>query len=93
MRKIILGMVVVFFVMMTAVAYGFNEADLKKLRKTNQCPDCDLSGADMTQANLRGANLQGAILTNANLSGTHLFGATWTDGRKCAVTGSIGVCK
>ncbi len=45
-----------------------------------------LFDADLSGANLRGANLQGAIIIKAKFDG-----ATWTDGRKCAV-GSIGKC-
>jgi len=62
----------------------------------------NLSGANLTDADLRtavmsGTNLSGANLTNADLeevmgmSDTNMSGATWTDGRICA-EGSIGVC-
>lgn len=53
---------------------------LANLRKVN------LLDADLTGANLQGANLQGAILIKAKLDG-----ATWIDGRVCAI-GSIGEC-
>ena len=39
-----------------------NPEDLKKLKKTNKCQECDLSGADLESANLTGANLEGANL-------------------------------
>jgi uncharacterized protein YjbI with pentapeptide repeats len=58
----------------------------------------NLSGADLRYANLSGAsmifaNLSGANLFRATLSGAILFGATWTDGRTCAWSSSIGECK
>ena len=53
---------------------------LANLRKVNLL-DADLSGA-----NLQGANLQGAIIIKAKFDG-----ATWIDGRSCAI-GSIGKC-
>ncbi len=59
MRKIFLGIVVVFFVMMTASAYGFNPAHVKQLKETKDCPKCALSNADLT-----GANLSNAIWTD-----------------------------
>ena len=36
---------------------AYEPENLKRLKKTNECPKCDLS-----YANLRGANLQGAYL-------------------------------
>ena len=52
--------------------YAFDEASLKKLLAMNHCPKCDLSGADLKWANLRGANLSGADLRGANLRETNL---------------------
>ena len=69
----------------------YNKSDLDKLLKTNACPGCNLSGADLrggfmgyahlSGANLSGAHLDGAMLveadlTNANLSGAKLHDAT-----------------
>lgn len=47
---------------------------------TNDCPGCDLAGAelkgrDLAGSNLRGANLAGATLHRALLGGAHLDGA------------------
>ena len=39
----------------------------------------DLSGADLSDANLRGANLRGAYLSDANLRGANLRGAYLSD--------------
>ena len=52
-----------------------NPEDLEKLKETNECPECDLSGANLKFANLEGANLEGADLRGANLDGAYLKGA------------------
>ena len=53
---------------------------MKKLKETNECPECDLSGANLKfanleWANLKEANLEGANLKDANLRGANLEGA------------------
>ena len=50
------------------------------MRLAKNCPDCNLSGVDLSNAqlnhaNLAGANLSGANLTNANLRQANLTGA------------------
>jgi len=67
-------------------AEAFKQEDVDKLLKTKQCPNCDLSGA-----NLNGADLGWADLNGANLSDAKLSYAVWTDGSKCKA-GSIGQC-
>ncbi|MDY6783950.1 MAG: pentapeptide repeat-containing protein [Cyanobacteriota bacterium] len=62
-----------------AAAFAANPAHLQRLRETNQCPNCDLSGANLEEANLFGANLINANLRGANLSGTNLGSANLTD--------------
>ena len=52
--------------------YAFDEVSLKKLLAMNQCEKCDLSGADLSKANLQWADLSGANLSKANLSGANL---------------------
>lgn len=47
-------------------------ADLVRLLTSRQCPRCDLRGADLVHADLRGANLQGAVLVGANLGRANL---------------------
>ena len=94
-------------VMLAGEAGAFNQADVERLVSTRQCPNCDLSeanlrGADLTGANLTGAilnrarlykaNLTGAILTGANLNGAGLADATWTDGSTVCQISSIGRC-
>ncbi len=63
-------------------AGAWNQDELDRLRETNACSGCDLSGA----------LLYGEDLSGANLTNTNLIWATWTDGRQCA-EGSIGECK
>lgn len=60
-------------------AFGANPNDVKRLRETNQCPQCDLSNAELKDSNLFGANLVNANLRGANLSGANLGSANLTD--------------
>ena len=65
---------------MTNAALSFDQRHLNSLQATGQCPNCDLSEADLfliqiPRANLKGANLSGAVLTNADLSGANLINA------------------
>ncbi|XFA73910.1 pentapeptide repeat-containing protein [Thermosynechococcaceae cyanobacterium Okahandja] len=58
-----------------------NPADLDQLRRTGNCPNCNLSyarlrGRNLQGADLRGANLNAANLRGANLSRANLTGAT-----------------
>lgn len=81
-RTLFLTAVVIAMVFLAAgVTYAFNQLDLQKLEKTEQCQRCDLSGA----------NLTGTYLHYANLSGANLTGATWVDGKRCQ-RDSIGFC-
>lgn len=57
-----------------------DEADLRRLLETNECPGCDLQEADLRRLDLTGANLEGANLKEANffyaiLDGANLSGA------------------
>ncbi|MGB3695620.1 MAG: pentapeptide repeat-containing protein [Spirulinaceae cyanobacterium] len=60
-------------------AFSANPDHVQRLLETNQCPQCDLSGADLGEANLYGANLVNANLTGANLAGANLGEADFTD--------------
>ena len=62
-------------VLLSTSAQAFNPEQLKQLLKTNQCQNCDLSGANLERLNLSGANLQGANLSSATLSGANLSNA------------------
>jgi uncharacterized protein YjbI with pentapeptide repeats len=63
-----------------AIAQSTRQAqsvEVQRLLNTKQCPGCNLSGAnlqnaDLEEANLRGANLQGANLQNADLEQANL---------------------
>jgi uncharacterized protein YjbI with pentapeptide repeats len=52
----------------------------------------NLAGASLLDADLRGANLQGANLSKTILIQARFDGATWIDGRICAI-GSVGECR
>jgi uncharacterized protein YjbI with pentapeptide repeats len=56
-------------------AQAFLPEHLTQLLKTNQCPNCDLSGANLETANLANANLMGTNLSSANLTGANLSNA------------------
>ena len=49
--------------------------NITQLLTTNECEGCDLSGADLSNTNLRSAKLFGANLRNANLSWANLYRA------------------
>jgi uncharacterized protein YjbI with pentapeptide repeats len=59
-------------------ALALNQIDLDQLKATTTCPRCNLSGADLTQLNLAGANLRGADLSGATLSQANLTNADLT---------------
>ena len=69
---------------------AFKPEDLEELKKTNECRECDLSGANLKGAYLMGTYLAGAKLWKANLVGAILCNTTMPDGRieysGCAVT-------
>ena len=48
-------------------AGAFKPEHLKYLKRTNECPNCDLYKANLRGANLRSADLSGAYLENTNL--------------------------
>ena len=63
----------IFFLFLFSAQTGaFDEGDLKKLKATNACVKCDLSGTNLSGENLKGANLDGANLQEANLEGANL---------------------
>ena len=72
------GGVVILLCFSIVTVYGFNEAQLKQLRTTNQCRGCDLSDASLSGANLWRANLAGAFLNDAYLAGANLTNANLT---------------
>ncbi|MDJ0795724.1 MAG: pentapeptide repeat-containing protein [Calothrix sp. MO_167.B12] len=78
--KIVASITLISVLGLVTQAWAVNEGDLQKLKETGVCPRCDLSGADMSQlnlfgANLRNANLQSAILSESNLENADFTGA------------------
>lgn len=59
----------------SAPAEAQNLENIQQLLSTQQCSQCDLSGAGLVMASLPGAQLKGADLTRANLSRANLAGA------------------
>jgi len=56
--------------MFASSASAFDPADLQKLKDTNECVKCDLSGANLKGADLSGANLYGDYMNGAILCNT-----------------------
>lgn len=68
--QIIGSAALIYLVQLSSPAKAFNESQVRQLLQTKECSRCDLSGA-----NLSGADLSLAILTDANLSGANLQNA------------------
>jgi len=62
----------------TNTALCFNDNDLQNIRKTGQCPRCDLAGAYLTGSSMPQANLAGVDLSNSSMSSANLVGANLT---------------
>ena len=81
-------------------AGAFKPEHLKYLKRTNECPNCDLykanlRGAKLWEANLKGANLRsadlsGAYLENTNLEYANLSGANRLGGNSVAESTVFG---
>jgi len=67
----------VFF--FTGAVFAFNPNHMKQLDKTNNCPGCDLSNANLANLDMYGANLTGANLSGANLTDASFNDANLTD--------------
>ena len=65
--KLTLTALTVAATLFAGVASAFDPNDLQKLKYTNKCKSCDLSGANLHSADLSNANLNGANLTEADL--------------------------
>lgn len=79
MKRILLLATCAIAVSTAAKTEAANPDQVQRLLKTNQCPNCDLSGADLKDTNLFGANLANANLKGANLSGSNLGFANLTN--------------
>ena len=62
--------------LMASGASAFDPAHLQKLKDTNECMACDLTGANLNRQILLETNLSGADLSGADLSGAALLEAT-----------------
>ena len=76
-RIVFLGVLVTAAIATRAEAA--NPDHVQRLLKTNQCPNCDLSGADLKDTNLFGTNLVNANLKGANFAGANLGSANLSD--------------
>jgi uncharacterized protein YjbI with pentapeptide repeats len=72
------GMIVAALMFAANSGHTFNENDVQRLKSTGKCPHCDLSGANLSDANLHDVDLTNANLMDTNLSGANLKGANLT---------------
>ncbi|MFM2310891.1 MAG: hypothetical protein RLZZ04_167 [Cyanobacteriota bacterium] len=63
----------------TVPAWSANQDELLTFKNTRQCVDCNLSGTDISQQNLRNANVERANLYNTNLANSDLRDANFSD--------------
>ena len=66
---------IAFLMMIGSQVSAFDPDDLRKLKDTGFCQECDLALTDLKGANLNGADLSGANLKDANLSYAFMKGA------------------
>ena len=100
MKHTILGVGCLLLMGLSWHVGAFDEDDLKKLKATNECLKCDLSGVNLKgaylyAANLTGANLTGAWLSGVNLTDANLTGADLTDAENFNTANTTGAkfCK
>ena len=105
MKHTILGVGCLLLMGLSWHVGAFDEDDLKKLKATNECLKCDLSGVNLkgaylyaenlTRANLTGANLTRAWLSGVNLTDANLTGADLTDAENFNTANTTGAkfCK
>ena len=58
---IIFDIVGTLLFLMISVLYAFDPADLQKLKTTNSCAKCDLSGANLSESHVDNASLTNAV--------------------------------
>ena len=73
--KLTLTALTIAATMFASSASAFDPDDVQKLKDTNECRECDLSGANLNGAKLNGADLRGAYLEVAKLKYANLSGA------------------
>lgn len=69
------AVVIVAVLALPAETLAADPSDLDRLRATDRCPECDLTGADLGGERLAGADLGRAKLGNADLRGADLTNA------------------
>ena len=70
-----IAILLAFLMMIGSQVSAADPADLRKLKDTDICQECDLALADLKGANQNGADLSGANLKDANLSYAFMKGA------------------
>ena len=75
MMKLILPILTIAATIFAGGAFAFDTDDLKKLKDTGECMQCDLREANLVGANLVGADLSGANLKDANVNLARMKGA------------------
>ena len=68
--KLILTIMTVSATLLSESASAFYPAGLHKLKDTNECVNCDLSGAYLSDANLYIANLELALMKGVTFCNT-----------------------
>ena len=82
-KKLSIFIICTLFMLLSVPSHAFNPSDLTRMNNMEDCPKCDLSGADLVNAkkakmNMSDANLSRANLTNATLFGVNLNNANLT---------------
>ena len=58
MRRLNIAFSIFLLLSTSGTAFSYLESDLEKLKDTNACNGCDLSGANLSSRKLRGADLR-----------------------------------
>ena len=75
-----IAILLAFLMMIGSQVSAADTDDLRKLKDTDFCQECDLALADLKGANLSGANLKDANLSYAFMKGAILCNTTMRDG-------------
>lgn len=87
MKKMLFFSVSLLVGCLPQLGYGFNQADIGRIDRGENCQNCDFSGANFTQKNIKGADLSRSNFSSATfgelgatmLKGTNLSGANLTN--------------
>ena len=76
MKKVVVQCFILGMCLGSAIpSWAYDSVQLAQLKTTKQCPNCDLSRADLQDQDLTGANLTQAFLGGSNLFEAQLQGA------------------